>query len=938
MARLFLLDAMGLAYRAYYAFIRRPLVNSKGQNTSAIYGLANMLLKIRREERPEYWVLAWDGPGPTFRDLEYPQYKATRPPMPEDLLKQMEPIQELAAALGLPLAEIPGAEADDVMATLARRGAESGMEVALVTSDKDMLQLVGGPIRALMPQGKGEEATWVDAAAVEEKWGVEPARMRDVLALMGDSVDNIPGVPGVGEKTAVQLIKRFGSLEELYRRLDEVERPALRQKLAENREAAFFSRRLVTLKDDLSLPWSWEELRRRPMARPALRELGRRLELKRLERLADEEFEDAPTATMAPPAPPAPRAPATPRPDESEASSAAPRATLPGRPGQQLALAWEVVEERPATSGSMVRPGALGTLAATLRAAGSRGLALCAISTGEEPRGALPLGLALAVRPDQPHYVPLGHEGVENVGAAEAREALAPLLEAAGLVGHDLKSGLHVLGALGLAGRADFDLMLASYVCDPVRAHDLAAVARDFAGLGARPLAPPEGARRLPRAQWPVESVAAHAADVVRTALLVRPALEAQIEGTGQNRVFREIEMPLVPVLLEMEQVGVSLDREALRVMGESLEVEVRRLEQEAHRLAGEPFNLNSSPQLQAILFEKLGLKGRRKTKTGYSTDQDVLEELAAEHPLPRVLIEYRLLSKLKSTYVDALPVLVDPADGRLHTTFNQAVASTGRLSSSNPNLQNIPMRTEQGRAVRRAFVAPPGRRLVGADYSQIELRVMAHLSGDARLREAFLSGEDVHARTARRIFNVTGEVSPVLRARAKIVNFGVMYGMGAKSLAQQMEIAVPEATAFIEDYFRVFEGVRRFLDRTVSSARERGYVTTLFGRRRYLPALQSPGGFERSMAERAAINAPLQGTAADLMKLAMIRVARALREEKRSARLLLQVHDELLLEVPEREVEDIQSRVRHEMENVWPLEVPLVVSVGAGESWLDVH
>jgi DNA polymerase I len=1025
MPRLFVLDAMGLAYRAYYAFVSHPLLNSRGENTSAIFGFANTVLKIRREEKPDHWALAWDGPGPTWRHERFPDYKAQRKPTPEDLLAQLEPIETLAQALGLPVIEIPGMEADDVMATLAARGARDGLEVVLVTGDKDMLQVVGGPVRVLVPQSR-EAYEWVDADAVRAKWEVGPEHIRDMLALMGDASDNIPGVPGVGEKTAKELMRTFGSLDALYESLPGRERELVskelelwtrirglrqggkkggktlqdaRRKLASerhrlrhlrlNRDLAYASRELATVRSDLDLPHSWEDLRCAPIRREALLEFARHHEIRRLERVANElgtleehagplaparpgerrgtvsetpaegvKLAPPPPAPSPPPAlalspapvtpsttPPPPAPPPAPAPPPPPAPSLAPAAPPGGQATLDLWDSADIVE----AGGETALLEAWTQELHEVRARAMHGLALLPLWSGPQPRLARPVGLALAARDGTACYLPLAHDAGPNLPLERVREWLAPALADATVpkAAHDLKLAGHVLARAGLALEGlDFDVHLASFLCDPERDHSLRALAGDFLGE-VLPEIGPEVARGRPRPEpTTLAPLAVRDAALasVRALWRLAEALRAQLESREQWTLYRQLDLPLVPVLLGMERVGIALDRAVLAEMSARAGEDVARLEEALYVLADERINLNSGPQVARVLFEKLKLKTGRRTKTGFSTDSTVLEELAAEHPFPKLLLEYRALTKLKSTYLDALPAVADLApigekpDGRVHTTFHQAVAATGRLSSSDPNLQNIPFRTPQGRAIRRAFAAPPGRLLVGADYSQIELRVMAHLSGDPALIEAFRAGEDIHASTARRIFGVTGELDPALRARAKIVNFGVMYGMGPRSLAQQMGIPLAEAEAFIRDYFGVYAGVRAFLDRTLEEARERGWVQTLEGRRRYLPGLASANGGERSLAERSAINTPIQGTAADLMKRAMIAVERALKRQVPSARLLLQVHDELLLEAPAAEAEAVAALTRHEMQRCLTLAVPLEVSVGLGPTWLDVH
>ncbi|MEO5617173.1 MAG: DNA polymerase I [Candidatus Eisenbacteria bacterium] len=976
MPRLFVLDAMGLAYRAYYAFVRRPLLNSKGENTSAIFGVANLILKIRREEKPDYWALAWDGPGPTFRHERYAEYKATRKPMPEDLRSQLTPIEDMAQALGLPVLEIPGTEADDVMATLAHRGAAEGFEVVLVTSDKDMLQSVEDRVRVYTPLSRGEGWDRIDADGVRAKWGVGPEHIRDVLALMGDTSDNIPGVPGVGEKTAVELMNRFGTLEALYERLEEIPRAALRARLAEHRELAYLSRELATLRRDLDLGLTWEQLRCAPIRRELLHAFAERFEVRRLLSVAAEDGvieseagdlspsrsaerrgtaseTEAPGVRLA-----APGVFGTSAREPSSASEAAappPSAASAGRVTPPApAPAIRVMSPAPAAVQSSLDLWAgdasadadereLITRLHEVRARAIHGLALFPIGADDDARTAPLVGLALAARDGTACYLPIGHTAGPNLPLEKIREWLRPALADASVpkVAHDLKTTLHLLHGAGLPceGMA-FDLHLASFLLDPSRGHDLESLARDGLGWMLPPLDPPatRGKPRVTLASASVpalaETAAAHAAAIFPLA----DALRAQLDAREQWALYSQLEHPLVPVLLDMERAGVRLDSGVLGDMSVEAAKQITELEAALFALAGEALNLNSGAQVANVLFEKFKLKPGRRTKTGFSTDEAVLEELAAEHAFPKLLLEYRTLTKLRSTYLEALPAAVDGRDGRVHTTFHQTGAATGRLSSSRPNLQNIPIRTPQGRVIRRAFVAPEGGVLIGADYSQIELRVMAHLSGDPNLVEAFASGEDIHAATARKIFGVTGDtLDPELRGRAKVVNFGVMYGMGARSLSQQMGIGLEEAKEFIGHYFRLYARVREYLDGTVEEARRRGYVETLMGRRRYLPALAGGGGAERAFAERAAINTPIQGSAADLMKLAMIRVHRALRG-RTGARLLLQVHDELVLECRADEADSVRELVRREMEGCYPLRVPLVVSAGTGASWFDVH
>jgi DNA polymerase-1 len=827
-----------------------------------------------------------------------------------------------------------------------------------------MLQVVDDQVTVLSPQARGEDYLRMDPAAVNGKWGVEPGHIRDVLALMGDTSDNIPGVPGVGEKTAVELMRRFGSLEELYRRLPEVTRPALRERLETHRELAFLSRDLATVRADLDLGLGLDALTVAPIRRDELLAFARRWELRRLETLADEQgvagakagdpvaarplarrgtaaeqpgtgvvLATPPAARVAPPpVPPPPAAAPPPAPALGPAGGAV-------RSAQGTLDLWGGSgEEEGAAEARLERIHAV-------RARALHGLALLPIADGDDPRGAGLVGLALSAADGTTCYLPLAHATGPNLAREQVLGWLSPALADATVpkVSLDLKRDSHLLRGFGaaLAG-LEFDLGIGSFLCDPGRGHDLDTLAREVLGH-TLPALEPEGTGRRGRPDRASLTVAHTAAVMGERAAVLFPlaeALRAQLESRDQWSLYERLEHPLIPVLLDMERAGIAIDTRRLTAMAAEAGEAIERLRGELQAMAAEEVNLDSGPQVAKILFEQLGLKPGGRTPSGaLSTRSDVLEELAALHPFPARLLEYRALTKLKSTYLDALPRAVDPRDGRVHTRYDQVGASTGRLSSSDPNLQNIPMRTEQGRAIRHAFVAPPGAALVGADYSQIELRVMAHLSGDPALIEAFATGQDVHESTARRIFGIpSGSLDPALRARAKIVNFGVMYGMGARSLSQQMGIGLAEAQAFIAGYFDVYARVREYLDQTVEEARARGFVATLLGRRVYLPALSSANGGLRAAAERVAINAPIQGSAADLMKLAMIRVHGALKVQRPSARLLLQVHDELLLECPSMEVEPVSELVRTEMEGCYPLRVPLTVSLGRGATWFDVH
>jgi DNA polymerase-1 len=828
-----------------------------------------MLWKLLREERPEYMAVAWDAPGPTFRHVRFEAYKGERPAMPRDLVDQLPHVRASIEALGLPVLERQGYEADDILATVVARLREAPVALVLVTQDKDALQLVGGPVTVLAEVGRTGERVVYDAARVAERWGVPPERIPDILGLMGDTIDNIPGVPGIGEVTAQKLLRQFGSLESLYDGLTLVSGPKLRETLARYRDQAFLSRELARLDAAVPVDVDLGQFRVREPDWERLRALWTELEFQSLLRQLP--------------------------------SRARPVATVP-------AVEIPRVDEA-------------GWRRWLARADGA--IAIEPVIVGGAPDGAV-VGV-----------------GAYNPDAGWCYLEAPPVLpEGVRLAGHDLKAFCGAMAARGTAlapARLD-DTAVAAYLLNSGRSgyplEDLAVEAGGEAPPG--PLAAV------------LDGVAVPAADPARLAAWAGPRAEAVwrlrawqaplVERDGLQALYRDLEVPLVPVLAAMETAGIRVDPARLDALARELEHQLETLLREIQSLAGEPVNPNSPKQLAAVLFDKLKLPPLRRTKTGYSTDVEVLEELALGHPLPQRVLEYRQLAKLKGTYADALPSLVHPRTGRIHTSFNQLVAATGRLSSSAPNLQNIPVRNDLGRRIRRAFIPEAGWRFVAADYSQIELRILAHLSGEESLREAFRRGEDIHAQTAARILaTAPGDVTPEMRRLAKVVNFGVLYGMSGFGLAQAASIGRQDAQRFIDDYFAAHPRVRAYLDRTIQQGRERGYVTTLLGRRRYLPELAAKNPAARAGAERMAANAPIQGTASDVIKLAMVRLAAALQTRQLAARLLLQVHDELLLEVPEAEVPAVRALLPEVMESVMPLEVPLRVEVKDGLDWAEV-
>jgi len=907
-SRLFLLDGNALLYRAYYALMRNPLTNSRGEPTGAVFGFAQTLLTLIRKHRPDYLAVVFDAPGPSFRRELYAEYKANRSAMPEELRTQLPLVRELVDAWPCPRIEVPGVEADDVLASYAAQLAGEGLQVVLVTGDKDLYQMLSDHVAILNP-GRGGPAAIPESLlgpdSVQPKFGIpEPVQVVDVLALMGDASDNVPGVPGIGLKTAGKLITAHGSIEAIYANLDAVTSPRFRQKLKDHREEAFLARDLVRLRTDLELPLPLDRLVATPPGGAALASVLRRLEFRNLiEELVPEAAGTAETA--------------------------------PGADRIAADRQYRLVDDLKG----------LKQLAARLREA-EDGFAFDTETTSLDALRTTLVGVSFAPAPGEAYYVNVGHAGGHPLGLPLTAKFLGPVLadEAIPKIAHHAKFDGHVLERAGMpvAGLA-FDTMIASYVLDPERSHKLDNLALNLLGETMTPIADliGKGAKQITMREVDPAVASDYAAEdadmTLRLRDLFRPELEAE---EAMNRLFREVEMPLVDVLAAMERNGVRLDVAFLGDMSERLRGELERLERRCRELAGTEFNVNSPKQLAEILFTRLGLPTGKKTKTGFSTDGEVLEKLRPLHELPGAVLEYRAVAKLKSTYVDPLPAMVDPETGRLHARFNQTVAATGRLSSSDPNLQNIPIRTPLGREVRRAFIpGEPDWVLVSADYSQVELRIMAHLSRDPLFLRVFREGLDIHRDTAARLFGIEPEaVTDEQRARAKTVNFGILYGQGAYGLARTLGIGNREAKEFIEEYKGLYSGVVAYLEGTLERARECGYVTTLLGRRRFLPNLKVGGGPARAAAERLAINTPIQGSAADLIKVAMNAVHRRLAREGSRAKLLLQVHDELLLECPAAEADTVADGLRREMEGALDLEVPLVVNLGVGSNWAEIH
>ncbi|WP_341646862.1 DNA polymerase I [Thauera sp. SDU_THAU2] len=916
MPTLLLVDGSSYLYRAFHAL--PDLRNSQGEPTGAIRGVLSMLRRLESDYKAEFRACVFDAKGKTFRDDWYPEYKAHRPSMPDDLRAQIEPLHEAVVAEGWPLLSVEGVEADDVIGTLTRQALERGWEVVISTGDKDLTQLVRPGVQWVNTMS--EEV--LDAAGVEAKFGVPPERIVDYLTLVGDTVDNVPGVEKCGPKTALKWLAEYGDLDNLVANADKVG-GKVGENLRKHLDFLPLGRKLVTVATDVDLPVTLDELPARGDDKVALRALYERFEFRSW--LKDI---DAGASSVA-----ASKAATEARrfaPD-GESKGAEPAEAGSHRGNYATILDWDSFETWLARIG-----------AAELTAFDTE-------TTSLDPMAAQLVGMSFAVEAGQAAYLPLVHRGAEapeQLPLAEVLDKLRPWLESDthAKLGQNLKYDAHVLANHGITLRGiAHDTLLESYVLESDKSHDMDSLARRHLGLTTIPYTDVcgKGAKQIGFDEVAVERATEYAAEDADVTLRLHRHLWPQLEAEPRlAALYRDIELPVLRVLQQMERTGVLIDPFLLAQHSEELGRRLHELELQAHELAGQPFNLGSPKQLGEILFGKLGLPVVKKTATGQpSTDEEVLEKLAEDYPLPKLLLEHRSLSKLKSTYADKLPRMVNPATGRVHTSFSQATAVTGRLSSSEPNLQNIPIRTPEGRRIRAAFIAPKDHLIVSADYSQIELRIMAHLSGDARLLEAFAHGEDVHRATASEVFGVPpAEVSSEQRRYAKVINFGLIYGMSAHGLARNLGIERAAAQGWIDRYFARYPGVADYMERTRIEAREQGYVETVFGRRLYLPDIRAAQAGRRQGAERAAINAPMQGTAADLIKKAMIATSDWLAASGLKSKLVLQVHDELVLEVPKDELEAIRSELPRLMGGVAELNVPLLVEVGAGDNWDEAH
>ncbi len=883
---LYLIDGSSYIYRAFYAI--RNLSNSQGLPTNAVFGFTRMLMKVIEEKKPDYVAVAFDAKGPSFRHELYPDYKANRPEMPDDLQPQIPYIKKMVDGFGIPAIEMPGFEADDIIGTLSRQGEALGLEVVLVTGDKDFLQLVQPHVQVydtMKDEVYGE-------AEVQKRFGVEPARVVEVMALMGDSSDNVPGVPGVGPKTAVKLIQQYHDVEGTLAQAGKI-KGKVGKALQEHPEQARLSRQLVTIDTDLDVQldpdaYQYAEPKLENLI-ALLRELEFTTLLKEFASEAETEQKDYRTILAM----------------------------------QDLNSFLSRVLNRETVSIDLE-------------------------TTALDPMRAQIVGISLSIREDEGFYIPVGHRGPDapkQLPLDAVLKALEPILIESRIrkIGQNIKYDMIVLANAGieLAG-VYFDTMVASYLINPSRTtHNLNDLA--LAYLNHKMITYQEvtgaGKKAIGFDEVPVDTATGYAAEDAEITYSLYRKLDPLLAEQNLTKLFHEIEMPLVGVLVDMERTGVRVDAKFLGRMSREMGGDLDELRQKIVTLAGEEFNINSTQQLARILFDKLEIKPIKKTKTGYSTDVEVLQKLAEEHALPREILKYRSLNKLKSTYVDALPKMIHPETGRVHTSFNQTVTATGRLSSSEPNLQNIPIRTPLGRKIREAFVAAPAHVLISADYSQVELRILAHLSEDATLIEAFENNEDIHTRTAVEILDLPPEkVTPEMRRDAKAVNFGIIYGMGPYGLSRQLGLPISEAERYIESYFERYPGVRTYQDQLLAEARENGYVSTLMNRRRPIPELASRNRNLAALGERTAINTPIQGSAADIIKVAMIRIHETLRKKKMRTRMILQIHDELVFEVPDSELEAARKIIRQGMEGVVQLKAPLLVDLGTGKNWCEAH
>ena len=916
---LYLMDAMALAYRAHFIFISRPLINSKGFNTSATYGFTSALIKLIEDHSIDHMAVVFDvmGEGGTFRDELYDDYKAHRDPPPEELIANLPQIKRVVEAMDIPVVEVEGVEADDVIGTLARRAADEGVDTVIVSPDKDFMQLIDPHISQFRPAYRGESFDPITVASFREKYGLEPIQFIDVLALMGDSADNVPGVSGIGEKTAMKLLAEYGSVENLIAHADELPGKRAREGMQNEADMALLSKKLVTIKTDVPLDLGWDDF------------LCKAPDLKQIRTLFDDlEFSGLYHRVHRVLSPKAAANGGVPEPEGVQGGLFEEEDALRSYDAERTDYRMLAnVDEVYAAVESMT---------------GRFPLSFDTETTSTDPMMASLVGMSFAVEADKAVYIPTPLP--DGTSTEQVLRLVAPLLEADGeKVGQNVKYDWLVMARHGIRVAGPFfDTMVAHYLIAPEEPHGLDPLARRELGYQTIPISSLIGKGKEAKSmrEVPPVDVAPYACEDADITLQLSAALRSQLEGAGVKQLAHDLEFPLVPVLSRMELAGIKLDEAALKELSAQTAEDLVELESQIFERAGEEFNIGSPAQIGTILFDKLGLPVISKTSTGKpSTKESVLTELAAEHDLPGLILDWRELAKLKSTYIDALGELVHPETGRIHTSYSQTTAATGRLSSSKPNLQNIPIRTARGREIRRAFIAPQDHVLLSADYAQIELRILASLAGDEAMKQAYIDGEDIHTRTAARVFGVRPEeVTREQRTKAKEVNYGIPYGISAFGLAARLRCSRGEAQELIDTYNRGFPAVASFLVEQVEKAREQGYAETLLGRRRYLPDINARNRNVRSAAERVAVNMPIQGTQADMIKRAMISVDRKLNEGGYGTRMLLQVHDELVLEVPMDEVEAVRAMVVKEMSEALPLQVPIEVSTGIGSNWLEAH
>jgi DNA polymerase-1 len=931
--KLFLLDGMALVYRSYFAFMRNPMINSKGRNVSAVFGFLNTLLELIEKQSPTHIAVAFDVHGPTFRHDKFPEYKAQREETPEEIRAAVPCIQEFLKAFNIPIITAQGFEADDLIGTLARRAEKEGFDTYMVTPDKDFTQLVDAHTFVYKPAKSGQPPEIMGVPEVLKYWEIERIeQVTDILGLAGDAADNIPGVPGVGPKTAQKLIAQFGSIENLLEHTGEL-KGKLKENLEANKERARLCKWLVTIKTDSPVDYDPDGLHRGKLDEEKLAAL-----------FSEFEFSSFSKRLFGKPAAPVVRATYMSLPTSNGQGDlfAFAAQTAPAAPAEEAAPVYKTIDDVKHTYRPVQTLEERKELAAKL----SQATRLCfdTETTGLDPRESRLVGISFSIKPHEAWFITLPPDEKES---AKALEIFKPIFENEQIekTGHNLKFDIAMLRAAGIEVRGKlFDTMLAHYLLDPDQRHGLDKLAGTHLGYAPVPITALIGEKKsaqISMADVAVDKLVDYACEDADVTIQLRQILEPQLEKRKLRNVFDTIECPLIPVLVEMEANGIALDTAALKEISGRLAGEIAGYEKKVYELAGHEFNLNSPKQLGEVLFDELKLADKpKKTKTGqYTTNEEVLDQLATEHEIARVLLDYREATKLKSTYVDALPEFISKKTGRIHTSFSQAVTTTGRLASSDPNIQNIPVRTEQGQEIRRAFVAgSKDFTLLAADYSQIELRIMAHLSGDQHMKAAFESGEDIHTATAARVFGVAlADVTSDMRRKAKMVNFGIIYGISAFGLAQRLRIPRKEAAEIIESYFKQYPAVKACMDGIIETARNKGYVETIAGRRRHIRDINTANGTVRAAAERYAINAPIQGSAADMIKIAMIRIHDLLKQKHAKTRMLLQVHDELVFELHKDEHALIEN-IRKLMSDALPLSVPVVVDCGTGNNWLEAH